>query len=46
MTTGHTVLEDAIRPLITLKIGHSMMIQQMPKKKKGEKDMHSNLNES
>lgn len=47
MTTGHIVLEDAIRPLITLKIGHSMTIQQMPKrKKKREKDMHSNLNES
>ena len=34
MTTGHTALEDATRPLITLKIGYSMTIQQMILKKK------------
>lgn len=43
MTTGHIVLEDATRPLITVKIGYSMTIQQMILKK--EKDMHSNENE-
>lgn len=42
MTTGHTVFQDAVRPLITLKTGQSMMIQQSLKGKK----MNSNGNES
>lgn len=41
MTTGHIVLEDAIRPLITLKIGQSMTIQQMPKRKKKRGKRHA-----
>lgn len=36
MTTGHIVLEDATRPLITVKIGYSMTIQQMILKKEKE----------
>lgn len=38
MTMGHTVFEDATRPLITLKIGHSVMIQQKLKNKTKKKE--------